>query len=78
VAVRQGSTYTFQVFNSSGKLLATLAKGATAPASIASATWDGSIGGKAVAPGTYKMAVVLTGVDGRVTVLAKWVTVASA
>lgn len=74
----QGSTYTFQVFNSSGKLLATLAKGATAPAGIASATWDGSISGKAVAPGSYKIAVFLTGVDGRVTVLAKWVTVASA
>ena len=72
-----GGTYTFQVFNSSGKLLATLATGVAATTGIASARWSGVVAGHVVAPGTYKLVVLLTGVDHRATALAKWVTVAA-
>ena len=71
-----GSSYTLSVYDASGKLLATVITGASAPAGVASASWDGSIGGRAVAAGTYKLALTLTGVDGRVTYLSKTVGVA--
>jgi hypothetical protein len=70
----EGCSYTLQVFDKSGKLLTTLPRVYLGPG-IASASWDGSIGGKVVALGSYRLIVVLTGVDGRVTKLGKSVTV---
>jgi hypothetical protein len=71
-----GGSYTLQILDKNGRLLTTLPR-VYVSAGIASASWDGSIGGKAVAVGSYKLIVVLTGVDGRVTKLGKSVTVAA-
>jgi hypothetical protein len=71
-----GGSYTLQILDKSGRLLTTLPR-VYVSAGIASASWDGSIGGKAVAVGSYRLIVVLTGVDGRVTTLSKAVTVAA-